>query len=393
MSDAVSLEAALTALRPQVDRNVTPDRVRRYLSALVDTPAPSTAAGAMRVPVLNRLLAADGAFDSGRLRLDPDFAGVGSPVIFTGDGGSEKPFWAFAHLDTISYLVQPDQGGRIPLVPYCVHLMHDGECPANAYRYDLESNRYRVVAEGRIESSAGLPFFRATTLGIVLRPGDRIAPASSFNDLGQGGLFTGLMDNAGGVAALAVAALALAEAGVQAMLAFPDEEEGPVGAGNQTMCRGSARISALLPPPKLAIVADVQQGGRDPDADTRGGVENSTRLGGGAVLSEFSSLARGSVTSLGLYSLARRMTDVIADFGVRVQESNNAYSSRSDDVSVMMRTPNVLLLGYPGFNRHFDRGLPRAHLDDVMNLAKVVVYASVLGPVFEQRRAAMLRDS
>ncbi len=87
------------------------------------------------------------------------------------------------------------------------------------------------------------------------------------------------------------------------------------------------------------------------------------------------------------------MADVIAEFGVQMQELNNAYSSRSDDVSVMMRTPNVLLLGYPGFNRHFDRGLPRAHLDDVTNLAKAVVYASVLGSVFEQRRAAMLRGT
>jgi hypothetical protein len=393
MSDAMSLEAALSALHPRVDHHVTADRVRKYLSALVDTPAPSTASGAMRLPVLNRLLAADGAFDTGRLRLDPDFGGVGSPVIFTGVAGIEKPFWAFAHLDTISYLVQPYQGGRVPLVPYCVHLMQDGECPANAYRYDVESNRYRVVAEGRIESSAGSPFFRSVTQDVQLRPGDRIAPFSSFNDQGQGGLFTGLMDNAGGVAALAVAASVLAEAGVEAMMAFPDEEEGPVGAGNQTMCRGSARIASLLPPPKLAIIADVQQGGGDPDADTRGGVENSTRLGCGAVLSEFSSLARGAVTPFGLYGLARRMADVIAGFGVRLQESNNAYSSRSDDVSVMMKTPNILLLGYPGFNRHFDQGLPRAHLDDVTNLAKAVVYASALGPILEQRYAAMLRDS
>jgi hypothetical protein len=161
MSDAMNLEAALSALRPRVDRHVTPDRVRRYVSALVDTPAPSTAAGAMCVPILNRLLAADGAFDTGCLRLDPDFGSVRSPVIFTGGTGIEKPFWAFAHLDTISYLVQPDEGGRVPLVPYCVQLMHDGECAANAYRYDFESNRYRVVAEGRIESSAGSPFFRS----------------------------------------------------------------------------------------------------------------------------------------------------------------------------------------------------------------------------------------
>ncbi len=99
--------------------------------------------------------------------------------------------------------------------------MNDGECSANAYRYDFESNRYRVVAEGRIESSSGSPFFRGMTPGAQLRPGDRIAPLSAFSDLGQGGLFTGLMDNAGGVAALAVAAPVLAEAGVEAMLAFP----------------------------------------------------------------------------------------------------------------------------------------------------------------------------
>ncbi len=95
MSQAPSLEAALSALRARVDRHVTRDRVRRYLSALVDTPAPSTAAGAMRVPVLNRLLAADGAFDSGRLRLDPDFGGVGSPVIFTGGAGTGKAILGF----------------------------------------------------------------------------------------------------------------------------------------------------------------------------------------------------------------------------------------------------------------------------------------------------------
>jgi hypothetical protein len=388
-----SLEEALSALRPLVDRHVTRERVRRYVSALVDTPAPSTAAAAMRVPVLRRLLDADGAFAGSRLRLDPDLGGVGSPAIFTGEHGVAKPFWGLAHLDTISYLVQPADGGRTPLVPYCVHLIRDGECGANAYRYDFDSDAYRTVAEGKIESVDGTPFFRASNSEIALRPGDRVAPFSPFRESAEGGPFTGLMDNAGGVAALALAAPVLGEAGVEAMLAFPDEEEGPVGAGNQTMCRGSSRIASLLPPPRLAIVADVQQSGGDPNADTRGGVENSTRLGGGAVLSEFSSLARGAVTPLDLYAAARRMADMIADFGVRVQESNNAYSSRSDDVSVMMKTRDVLLLGYPGFNRHFDRGLPRAHLDDVMHLAKAVIYASALWPIVERRRATMLAPS
>ena len=68
----------------------------------MDAPEQSAAAGDMRVLVLNRLLAADGAFDTGPLRLDPDFGGVGSPVIFTGGARIERPCWAFAHLDTIS---------------------------------------------------------------------------------------------------------------------------------------------------------------------------------------------------------------------------------------------------------------------------------------------------
>ena len=46
--------------------------------------------------------------------------------------------------------------------------------------------------------------------------------------------------------------------------------------------------------------------------------------------------------------------------GVRLQESRNAYTSRSDDVSVLLKTPNILLLGFPGSDRHFDRGEPRA---------------------------------
>lgn len=390
MSDVKNLERTLGDLRPLVERFVTRDRVRKYLKALVNTPAPSTAAAAIRVPVMKRLLEEDGAFLTGRLHFDEDFGGVGSPVIVTGRADGDKPFWCFAHLDTISYLVQPVQGDYTPLVPYCVHLMRDGACTANAYRYEFDSNRYVVAAEGMIESTGGAPVFRPNGKSEPLRAGDRVAPLSPYREIDGSGLFTGLMDNAGGVAAVAVAALALAEAGVEALLAFPDEEEGPVGAGNQTMCRGSSRIVSLLSPPALAIVADVQQGGGDADADARGGVENSTRLGGGAVLSEFSSLTRGSVTAPDLYEFARRMSGVINGFGVRVQESNNAYSSRSDDVSIMLRTPNVLLLGYPGFNRHFDRGLPRAHLDDVLHLAKALVYASAIGPLLKERRRPLV---
>ena len=390
MNDLDGLIGGMRALEEHVEQHITRERVRRYLSALVDTPAPSTFAGPMRAPVLRRLLGEDGALETDRLHFHSDFGGTGSPVILTGSPAVAKPLWYFAHLDTISYLVQRGDDGRYALTPFCAHLIVDGTRPAQAYRYDLFRNAFSVMAGGRLESVAGAPFFRPDRSAPPLRPGDRIVMVSSYREEAGSGIFTGPMDNAGGVAALAVAAPLLGRAGVEAMLAFPDEEEGPVAPGNQTIGRGASRIVSLLPVPELAIVTDVQQGGGAPDADARGGVENSTRLGAGAVLSEFSSFARGAVTPPDLYALARHACGRLRDLGVKIQESNNAYSSRSDDVSVMLKTPNILLLGFPGFNRHFDRGEPRAHLDDVVDLAKALVYMSALRPCFTERRRKLL---
>jgi len=392
MTGTDALERTLRALRPEVERHITRERIRRYLAALADTPAPSTAASALRTPVLRQLLREDAAFADGRLHLDGNFGNTGSAVLLTGAPDVAKPLWYFAHLDTISYLIQPFDGERYPLVPFCYHLIGDGVRAARAYRYDLATNGYEIVAEGQLESVAGTPLFRPPPGAAPLRAGDRVVPVSPYRETRETGYFTGHVDNAGGVAALAVAAPVLAGAGVEAMLAFPDEEEGPVGSGNQVIGRGGTRIVNLLPMPDLAIIADVQQGGGDADADARGGVENSTRLGAGAVLAEFSSLARGAVTPPHLYALARHVAMLLGDLGVAVQESNNAYSSRSDDVGVMLKTPNILLLGFPGFNRHFDRGEPRAHLDDVVHLAKALVYMSAVRPWFAERRAALSGD-
>jgi Peptidase family M20/M25/M40 len=391
--DFADLDSALGALENEVERHITRDRVRRYLEALIDTPAPSTLAAALRVPVLRRLLHQDGAFGDGRLHFHADFGRTGSPVILTGSPEPAKPLWYFAHLDTISYLLQPFDGERYPLVPFCSHQMQDGVCRARAYRYEVHRNSVTVIAEGRLESQGGKPFFRSDAPAVHLQQGDRVSPFALFREGRDGGSFTGQMDNAGGVAALAVAALVLARTGAESLVAFPDEEEGPVAAGNQTIGRGATRLVNLLSAPDLAVVADVQQGGGDHDADVRDGVENSTRLGGGAVLAEFSSLGRGAVTPPDLYALARHMAHQLARYGVKIQESNNAYSSRSDDVSVMLRTPNILQLGFPGFNRHFDRGAPRAHLDDVVHLAKSLVYMSTLWPLFVKRRRALLGEA
>ena len=96
------------------------------------------------------------------------------------------------------------------------------------------------------------------------------------------------------------------------------------------------------------------------------------------MLSEFSSLARGAVTPPHLYALAIEFIDTLQAMGVKVQKSMNAYTSRSDDISAILKTPNVLLLGFPGLNRHFDLGRPKANIHDLVNLAKAMVYFSAL---------------
>ncbi len=376
-SSLSQLDAAIQKLRPIVDGHITSNRIARYLTAIAEAPAPSTAASIMRGPVLRELLEADVA-PGDRVALDLNYSITGSTVILTGEAGEAKPLWYFAHLDTISYLVAAAGGGRLPLIPFCYHLTENGERDALCYRFDLESGRYVAVAEGVLESEAGLAYFRPAEASFRAESGDRIVPVAAVS-AGPNGNWTGHFDNAGGVAALAVAAPVLARAGFAAMLAFPDEEEGPHGSGNQVIGRGGSRVIDRLAPPDLAVVVDMQQSGENSASGEP--PLNNVRLGKGAVLSEFSSLGRGAVTPPHLLALCRHMTRLIGEHGVEIQKSQGSYTSRSDDVSVMLKTPNILLLGFPGLNRHFDAGLPMANLDDIVNLSKALVYMALLRPI------------
>ena len=328
----------------------------------------------MRVPVLRRLLAEDGALDDGRLHLDADFGGVGSPVILTGAPGHREAVLGL-RASRHDQLPRAAGAGRARSAGSLLRASDAGRRVPRATPTAMILDRTAIAwsPRGRIESSRGVAVLPRHDLGrpaSARRPRSR--PCLASNDLEAGPASSpGLMDNARRrCGARGRRAGSRRRRASRPCWPFPTRRKGRWARATRRCARRQRLHRSLLPAPELAIVADVQQGGGDPDADTRGGVENSTRLGGGAVLAEFSSLARGAVTPLDLYGLARHMADVLAGFGVRVQESNNAYSSRSDDVSVMLKTPNILLLGFPGFNRHFDRGLPRAHLDDVVHLAK-----------------------
>jgi putative aminopeptidase FrvX len=376
--------AHLSVLQPLVDSHITVERIRRYVASISSVASPSTAASCLRGPILRELLQETKALENDNLHFRQNYEKTGNSIILTGTKNTRKKLWYIAHLDTVSYLVQPKQQSRYPLVPFCHHMIQHGKRFAVAYRFIPANSRYEIVARGCLESEDSHPFFRPESGDLNLKPGDRIVFSTSYQEDRLTGNFTAHIDNAGGVAALLVAAPVLAAAKVEALLAFPDEEEGPPGSGNQMIGRGSTRILNLLPVPELVVVSDVQQTGGDspPSAPGHGG--DGARLGKGAVLSEFSSLTRGAVTPPHLYALAVEFVAALQEVGVKVQISNNSYTSRSDDVSVMLKTPNVLLLGFPGFNRHFDLGEPTANIYDLVNLAKAIVYFAALRTQLQQ---------
>lgn len=357
-------------LRTQVETHVTEDRMLRYVRALSDTPAPSGSASLMRTPVLRSLLQEDGVL-GGRLELEANYRGSGAAALSAGIGAASG-LWYVAHLDTISYLVHPKKDGRYPLVPNCYHLTPEGERLAQTWRYDLACGEMTVVAEGRLVSGRDGPSFIGEGKP-ELRPGDRVVPIAPFG-VRSDGLLTGHFDNAGGVAALALAAPVLAEVGISAFLPMPDDEEGPTATGNQSIARGSARLIAAAPPPSLSVVVDMQQTA----AEGNHGPDGAGTPGAGAVLSEFSSLARGAVTPPPLYAAVREFTRKLSGMGATVKETSNFYTSRSDDVSIMQRSADIVLLGFPGGDRHFDTAYPTAHIHDLVSLARALVYLAAL---------------
>jgi len=246
--------AHLSVLQPLVDAHITVERIRRYVASISSVAAPSTAASFLRGPILRELLQETKALENDNLHFHLNYEKTGNSIILTGTKNIRKKLWYFAHLDTVSYLVQPKQQSLYPLVPFCHHMIQNGKRFAVAYRFIPSNSRYEIVARGCLESEDSHPFFRPESGDPNLKPGDRIVFSTSYQEDRLTGNFTAHIDNAGGVAALLAAAPVLAAAKVEAMLAFPDEEEGPPGSGNQMIGRGSTRILNLLPVPELSLI-------------------------------------------------------------------------------------------------------------------------------------------
>lgn len=347
---------------------ITFDRALELLTIVADTPAPSGASSLTRGRGVQTWFAHQEMSEQGA-QLHLDFQRTGCDVLTSGVGGLRM----LAHLDEVSYLVDGSatNPGMWPISPYCYHLAQ-APAPARVVRFDADGT-WSAADHGEVLVVNERHFFRCAP-DIELAPGDRVCLASELVCEQSTGLVTGSLDNAVGVTAALLAATVLATMGVPFTLVLTDEEEGPSGASSQTISRGASRYFERTPQEDapLTVAIDIHGVPASDVDEVRG-----HSVPWGASLAEFSSHGRGSVAPPQLYAAARDLLCKGNPITDAVRPNVGGYVPRSDDVVAMTRTNRVLILGYPGINRHFDHGLPAANIHDLMHLARALVALAV----------------
>ncbi|MFN8459126.1 MAG: hypothetical protein U0401_31510 [Anaerolineae bacterium] len=366
----------LTALR-QIDAGlftrlhteITEERLYTYLQPLADTLAPSQTVKYTRAPVLRQLLQRHGLLDRNNVHFETDFQHTGNTALLLGRDARRKQIWLLAHLDIISYLIEPGDEGRYPLTPLCYHLMQPGRRTAVALGYNFKTRSFEVAARGDIVSEADETVFFEPYEPVSLHPGQRVCFYSQLEWERNSGRLWGSLDDAGAVAALVLAATVLADYDLELMLGLTDEEEGIAGYSNQTICRGGARLLRYFDQPELVIASDIHEA-----APMREGTGPADfKPGQGASFAEKGSRGRGGITPPHLHELQRQLAAELATQQIRLRENSGGYVSRTECVNAMMRTPNVAILGFLGKNRHFDQGITEANIKDLVDLSRAIV--------------------
>jgi len=323
------------------------------LQPVADTHAPSQTVTYTRAAVIADLLRQHA---SGSYRFTKNYRRTGNGLLQL---GASPPRLIFsAHADEFSYLIGAgNKNDGYPLQPFCSDRTTI-DYQAVALRYNIASDRLEPVARGllkRIGADSSPVFFPAE--GRV-SPGDRIVYHHPLQK--EGDTLYGSLDNAGSVAACLLAALALLKLApdTPVAFAFTDEEEGPP-ALNASFGRGARRLARQPELPPLVVNVDGHN------------ISDWCQLSKGASFAQASSGARGAVTPPRLYVTFQALAADMAKAGILLQE-NMGYVSRSDDVAWMEVTPNILLLGFPLDNPHFNQAPPSASLEDLLHLAQTV---------------------
>ncbi|MDX9864529.1 MAG: M28 family peptidase, partial [Anaerolineaceae bacterium] len=193
-----------------------------------------------------------------------------------------------------------------------------------------------------------------------LQTGDRIVyhvPAHY-----QDGFVQGITDNAAGVTACLLAAKALFKSfpNSNAGFVFTDEEEGPASVP-AFFARGARRLFRKMDTPDVCIVVD-GHGGQD-----------DKMLGSGASFAEKTGGGLATLTPPDLFVKQKFLVKEMQKQGVQIFENHDRVS-RGDDIACLEVTRNVISVGYPTVNRHFDTGYPTVALSDIVNLAKTIYW-------------------
>lgn len=349
-----------------VETTVSATDLAHVLRIVADAPAPSGMATLTRGTAI-RAWWEDRVGESSASVYESDVARSGCDTISLGDGGIRL----FAHIDEVSYLIRRPTADPLvwQVTAYCYHLA-TRPAPARVVRVTA-SGAVSVIGSGEIYEDDGHIYYRTPDANGIC-PGDRIALFSPLAVDASHGLTTGSLDNAAGVAGCLIAGIVLEKLAIPFSIALTDEEEGPSGQSSQTISRGAARLCSTIEPASLSVAIDIHG-----LSDAERTASEDHRLPWGASLAESSSSGRGSVAPPQLLAGAMDLLAGVHEQGVRSRLNVGGYVPRSDDVVAMLHSNRVLILGYPGINRHFDEGLPSVNLHDLVELAKALIVLAV----------------
>ena len=359
------LEHNYPDLWQRLETLATPELLFTTFKALSDNYSPTLTVSRVQGPLVKSLL--NGVSN---VEVDANLRRSGSIGIKVGTGVA--PVWFSGHADICSYLTEPYGENGYLLTPFCVTRADPGRRPAVALSEPAGHNPLKIIATGdMVTAEDGATYFDTDVTDLPLWTRVVYQSVAEWNQ--ETGEAHGYIDNHASCAAQIVAAQILAAYDINALFVLNDEEEGPVDKGNQGFSRAMARLFNRTPHaelPDLVVVSDTHQqeqliAAGEPDD-----------FGAGAIFSGFSSGTRGAVTPPQLVAFNRELIDHLGQNGVKAKESR-AYISRSDDISAMLYTPNVVLVGAPGTSSHFNE-VPVTHPADMAELAKVLVVYALL---------------
>ena len=344
---------------------VRPERYFELFQQLSDNYSPTLTVSRVQGDLVAGLLAPES--DAGQLTVDKSVRRSGSIGIRLGT--APAPVWFSAHADICSYLTESPQAKGYPLIPFCMPRCDAGSRPAVALAAPNGAGPLEIIAEGMMVTEPDGSTHFATDAELPLWTRVVYQSTATWNQATDE--IHGYIDNQASSAAHILAARVLAAYDVNVQFVINDEEEGPVDMGNQGFSRAMSRLLHRTPAeelPEMVIVSDGHgqeryQAAGEPDY-----------FGRGALFTGVSSKARGAVTPPQLVAFNRELIGFLNSQGIPAAESPR-YVGRSDDISAMQYTPNVVMIGSAGTSSHFHR-TPTARCQDQVNLTKaLVVYA------------------